>query len=148
MRPLPLLRLFARLILAATFIAAALPKILDPVAFAMAIDGYQVLDQVYLSYAALVLPWLELVVAFGLFIPFFARASSLTISALLVLFIALHASAWARGLDISCGCFGTSTLDTDGPNYLLLIGRNSLLLLAAVWLLIYDFRNFARSRLP
>jgi hypothetical protein len=44
-------------------------------------------------------------------------------------FIAALASAWSRGLDISCGCFGRENATADFP---LLLARDGALLLAAL----------------
>jgi len=124
--------LVARLVLAGVFAIAALPKIKDPVAFAASIHGYQVIDGVLVNWVALVLPWLELTVAIGLLVPSIRHASAVCIGGLLVVFIGLHASAWRRGLDISCGCFGTGAEPTT--DYSLLILRNVGLLLAVIWI--------------
>ena len=104
-RSMAYLMLIGRLTLSAAFILAALPKIQDPAAFAISVEGYHVVTANLAMWIALVLPWLELVAGFGLLIPQIRRGSNLIIALLLVVFIALHASAWARGLDINCGCF-------------------------------------------
>ncbi len=132
--------LIARLVLSAAFLLAALPKIQDPVAFAVSVEGFRVIDGQLAVWVALVLPWLELVIGFGLLIPQTRRSSGLLISLLLVAFIGLHASAWIRGLDISCGCFGQSESEASA-NYLWLILRNLALLAASVIVLIRDWRN-------
>ena len=136
--------LLARLVLSATLLFAALPKIGDPVAFATSIEGFRLVDRQGSLWVALVLPWLELVVGMGLLIPQILRGSGTLIALLLLLFIGLHTSAWTRGLDISCGCFGQG----EAPaNYLWLILRNVALLVAMVALLIHDGRNPLRRRL-
>lgn len=132
----PLLALVARLALTGTFVWAALPKIKDPVAFGAAIHGFQVIDGALVNWTALILPWLELIIAIGLLIPMIRRTSGACIGLLLAIFIGLHASAWQRGLDISCGCFGTETEPT--ADYRLLILRNLVLLIATIWILRRD----------
>ena len=123
--------LIARLVLAAVFLMAALPKIQDSVAFAGSIEGFRVIPVLLTAWVALILPWLELVVGFGLLMPQLRRSSALIVSGLLIVFIILHASAWARGLNIDCGCFGLHET-VEPPKYLWLITRNTLLLLASV----------------
>jgi len=132
--------LAARLAVAAAFILAALPKIQDPVAFATSVEAYRVVGSELSGWTALVLPWLELIIGVGIMAPQLRRTSSLIAIFLLVLFISLHASAWTRGLDISCGCFGQSETEKT-PNYLLLILRNLSLLLAAGVVFVRDLRN-------
>lgn len=134
------LLLIVRLVLSATFLLAAMPKIQDPVAFGAAVEGFRLLGGVLATWVALILPWLELVVGFGLLIPQIRRGSGVILALLLALFIGLHASAWMRGLDISCGCFGASETD-EATNYLWLILRNFFLLVACLCVLVRDWRQ-------
>lgn len=132
--------LLARLIVSAAFIMAALPKIQDPLAFADSVEAFRVVGTGFSDWTALILPWLELVIGIGLLAPQIRRASALLILGLLILFIGLHASAWIRGLDISCGCFGENPTE-EAPNYFWLILRNLGLLFAVCIVFIRDFRN-------
>jgi len=136
--PKAYLLLIARLVLSAAFLLAALPKIQDPVAFAASVEGFRVVGGALSVWVALVLPWLELVTGFGLLIPQIRRGSATIITLLLLVFIGLHASAWARGLDISCGCYGVNE-SNEAPNYLWLISRNVGLLVACVCVLVRDW---------
>ena len=139
-RSMAYLMLIGRLTLSAAFILAALPKIQDPAAFAISVEGYRVVTANLAMWIALMLPWLELVAGFGLLIPQIRRGSNLIIALLLVVFIALHASAWARGLDINCGCFNAHESEKT-PGYLWLILRNIGLLTACIFVLIRDWRH-------
>ena len=132
--------LIGRLIVSATFILAALPKIQDPAAFATSVEGYRVVTGNLTVWIALALPWLELVAGFGLLIPQIRRASALVIILLLMTFIFLHASAWMRGLDINCGCFNAHG-SNKAPNYLWLILRNICLLAACTCVMVRDRRH-------
>jgi uncharacterized membrane protein YphA (DoxX/SURF4 family) len=80
-------------------------------------------------WVAICLPWLELVCGVGLVVPLIRRACALSIVALLILFIVLHISALARGLDLSCGCFGLD--ETEDPSTMIPIIRNLALLFGA-----------------
>ena len=140
-----LFALIVRLILVYVFLRAALPKIQDPVSFAVAVGGFRVTGPELSMWVALVLPWLELVTGLGLLIPKLRRASGIILALLLLVFIGLHSSAWIRGLDISCGCFGKE-LSAESPNYLWLIVRNSLLLIGLEWITWRDFRNNSHNR--
>jgi uncharacterized membrane protein YphA (DoxX/SURF4 family) len=133
-----LLLLIARLCLVWIFIRAGLPKVQDPTAFAASIDGYRIISGTLSMWVAIVLPWLEIVIAFGLLTPWLRRSSAILIAGLLCLFIALHTSAWARGLDINCGCFGESAAS---PDYHWLILRNLALLLMTIFVLLHPRRN-------
>ena len=139
-RSMAYLMLIGRLILSAAFILAALPKIQDPAAFAISVEGYRVVTANLAMWIALMLPWLEQVAGFGLLIPQIRRGSNLIIALLLVVFIVLHASAWARGLDINCGCFNAHESEKT-PGYLWLILRNIGLLTACIFVLIRDWQH-------
>ena len=139
-RSMAYLMLIGRLILSAAFILAALPKIQDPAAFAISVEGYRVVTANLAMWIALMLPWLELVAGFGLLIPQIRRGSNLIIALLLIVFIALHVSAWARGLDINCGCFNAHESEKT-PDYLWLVFRNIGLLTACIFMLIRDWRH-------
>jgi uncharacterized membrane protein YphA (DoxX/SURF4 family) len=108
-RPAKLFALGARILLVVLLLAAAWPKLRDPAAFAVAINNYRLLPPSAAGLIAHCLPWLELVTALGLLAPSPLRRQGawLLACALAALFFAAQTSAWLRGLDISCGCFGT-----------------------------------------
>lgn len=103
-----LLAWLARLLLAGVFLAAALPKLLEPAAFAEAITKYQAFPDAAVNLIATVVPALELVGALALLTPW-RRGAALLFAGLLLGFTVLLAVSLARGLDLSCGCFGTSS---------------------------------------
>lgn len=129
----PIGLLIARLVLAWVFIGAGLPKIADPLSFATSIEAFRMIEGSLALWVALLLPWLELVIGFGILTPWLKRASAMIMTALLLLFIGLHASAWIRGLDVNCGCFG---LSDDSPAYIWLILRNLGLLTFSLWVVL------------
>ena len=135
-----LLVLIARLVLAGVFVMAALPKLQDPLTFATSVGDFRVIGPELSAWVALCLPWLELAIGIGILLPQIRRTSGGLIGLLLALFIGLHCSAWARGLDISCGCFGAKTGET-GSDYRWLMARNIVLLLAVALVLRQDLRN-------
>jgi uncharacterized membrane protein YphA (DoxX/SURF4 family) len=134
-----LVAVVARLLLAGVFVSAAINKILDPLAFETAILSYRVVGETWAGWTALVLPWVEITAGFGILVRPIRRASGCIVSLLLLTFIALHLSAWARGLDISCGCFGKTDVEVA---YHWLVARNLALLAAALWATYLGFRNF------
>ncbi len=75
------------------------------------------------------MPWLEVLAGIGVLTQKLYSGSLLIIGALLLLFIAALVQGWIRGLDVTCGCFG-STDHENQTNYPLLIGRDLLLLVA------------------
>ena len=96
----------ARIILAGVFAYASVSKIVRPDEFYTAVMNYQILPQ-YLAYAiSYFLPILELVCAVALLWNVFCKAAISLLYIMLVVFIIAIISAWLRGLNISCGCFG------------------------------------------
>lgn len=139
-----LLLQMVRLAVAIVFVSAALPKIQSTGDFFIAIMNYRVTGPTLSAWIALILPWLELTAALGLLIKPLRRASGLVLVGLLLLFMAMHAQAWARGLEIACGCFGSHLSEEAAPtNYPLLLARNGLLI-ALCWPILHkDFTQQA-----
>ncbi len=108
----PKVTLAARLILGLVFIAAALPKLTDPPAFAKAIWAYELFPAWSLHPLALVLPWLELLCGLALCFGFWLRAATLWLGALLLSFCIALAINLARQHPVDCGCFGASVPKT------------------------------------
>lgn len=95
-----------RLGLAAVLAFAATAKLRDPAAFATDIENFQLLPAGPSALLAVYLPWLELLLAAGLLLPRWKSAAALLATLLFAVFTAALVLAWARGLDIRCGCFG------------------------------------------
>lgn len=115
----------ARIILAGVFAYASFAKIMRPDQFHNAMANYQILPQGVVFVAAYFLPFLELVCAVALLSKGFFKASASIICIMLLIFIAAIASAWLRGLDIACGCFGGENANGGYPE---IIARDILLL--------------------
>jgi putative oxidoreductase len=98
-------RLFDFLI-AAVFIYAGVLKVLDPVQFAIDIDNYKILPWPIVVAFAFYLPWLEIFCGLSLIARKVYGGGLSILSALVGVFIAASVFAKARGIDITCGCFG------------------------------------------
>jgi uncharacterized membrane protein YphA (DoxX/SURF4 family) len=127
-----------RIGLGVLFIAAALPKLSDPYAFAKSVSNYHILPLVLERVLALVLPVLELSVGICLVLGILDAGASFLVALLMVVFTAAVGRALARGLDISCGCF-----DTEGGAKVGLskIAENLALTAFAFWVWMGD-RSF------
>ena len=88
------------------FVYAGAVKIIDPVEFARDIDNYKMLPWQPSVWLALYLPWLEIFCGLALITRVFFRGGVFIVTALMSLFIIASIAAKARGLDVSCGCFG------------------------------------------
>ena len=99
-----------RLGLGGLFVVAGALKLGDPAVFAQEIANYRLLPELA-PYLAIVLPPMEIVAGLALAAGprLWAQAGALALAALSLLFTAALAAATARGLDISCACFGTGS---------------------------------------
>lgn len=104
----PLLIALLRVALGAVFIVASLDKIENPEAFATTIANYRFLPYKFINGMAIVLPWLEIITGTLLVLGIWARANTMIVCGLLMVFSIAISQALARGLDISCGCFATN----------------------------------------
>jgi putative oxidoreductase len=102
------LQLLLRIALAAVFVWAALPKLVDPGEFASAIQNYRVVPESYVGVLAVLVPVFELVVALALLTPTFQHGAALLAALMLAAFAIAMAQARARGIDLRCGCFGAT----------------------------------------
>ncbi|MCP4606297.1 MAG: DoxX family membrane protein [Proteobacteria bacterium] len=97
-----------RILLALTFIWACIHKIAVPYDFALQVATYQVLPLVLINLQAIVLPWLELIVALGLIVGFWTRPAALITCGMNVMFITAIALALSADLHLQCGCFSSA----------------------------------------
>ncbi len=104
-----------RLLLAGTFGYAAGLKLTDPSAFATDIGHYRLLFYPLTLAVGVYLPWLELACAGAILFRWCERGALALLLGLCVLFSLALASAWWRGLDITCGCFGHSGVAAGLP---------------------------------
>jgi putative oxidoreductase len=120
-----------RIVLGGLFIYSGGIKLLDPGAFQIDIANFDLIPIGISGVVAVGLPWLELVCGLALLTNRLLQGGALLLGLLMAVFILFVASAWTRGLDVACGCFGASDAT---PDYPLWIGRNLLILggLAAV----------------
>ena len=115
----PRVVLVAQVAIALVFMAAALGKISDPASFAKQIHYFRLVPMGFENTVAIMLPWIELVAALALLMRAHPRSGAMVTAGLMVLFVAVVAAALARGLDIECGCFGTSDASRVGGAKLL-----------------------------
>lgn len=101
----PYISLISRLILGTVFIVVGVTKIIDPKLFSNEIGNYEMLPDILINIPAIILPWLELVVGFMLVLGVKLKENAFIAGVLLILFTLAVSIAWARGLNINCGCF-------------------------------------------
>ena len=106
-RVLRAVALALRIALGAVFVYAAWTKLREPwELFAMSIDAYKVLPYWAVLVVARTLPWAEMLIGLALMAGRWLRVSAAAASLLLLVFFALMVRAYAKGMQIDCGCFG------------------------------------------
>jgi uncharacterized membrane protein YphA (DoxX/SURF4 family) len=140
----PRVALTARVILGCVFIVASLDKIIHPELFARSVYNYQLLPEMAVNAVALWIPWLELVAGLCLLLGLWVRGSVLLVTGLLLAFLGALGFNLARGLDVACGCFSTSSKD---PTTALTLVRDALFLVVALYLFWFHHGRGMEARL-
>ncbi|MEP9383590.1 DoxX family protein [Nocardioides cheoyonin] len=127
--------LAGRLYLGYTFIKAGLDKLPHPDGTEAAVRAYQLLPWQWASSYATALPVAELVLGIALALGLFTRSVAVLLALGLCSFLVGITSAWARGLNIDCGCFGGGGEVSD-PHYLEHVLRDAGYLAIATYLVV------------
>jgi putative oxidoreductase len=120
------------LIVGGIFIYAGTIKALDPVRFGLDIDNYKTLPWFISVRLAFYLPWLEIFCGLALIFRFLYRGGLSILIALIAVFIGATIAAKARGLDITCGCFGHASEHWSFPQHMA-VDLSIFIALAALW---------------
>jgi uncharacterized membrane protein YphA (DoxX/SURF4 family) len=104
----------AQVAIGLVFLAAALAKIGDATYFAQQVHNFRLAPIWSEHLVAMTLPWIELVAGLALVVGPRRRAGALIVLALMLLFTIAVGTAWARGLDFTCGCFGKASASGIG----------------------------------
>src|SRR5262249_32599052 len=125
-----------RIVLGAIFVYAGYVKLKDPwELFALAISSYNLLPLKAVEIVARTLPWAEELIGRMLIVGFQLRIAATACSLLLLVFFTLMVRAYAKGMEIACGCFGPGeiiswrTLLRDGS----MLAGSLLITMAAFW---------------
>jgi uncharacterized membrane protein YphA (DoxX/SURF4 family) len=98
--------LVARLVVGGVWIVAGTLKLPDPAASVRAVRAYDLLPESIVPTVGHLLPVIEVVVGVCLVVGLLTRFSAGASALLFVAFVIGISSAWARNLQIECGCFG------------------------------------------
>ena len=122
-----------RLIFGAIFVWSGIAKLKDPISFGDAVRNFKIVGDPIAPALALFIPWVELIAGFAVMIWGARRgkAGTITLLGCIVIFTIAIVSAWVRGLDISCGCFGGA----GAVNYSIKIATNCGLIAVGIFLL-------------
>mgnify|MGYP000394943274 CR=1 FL=1 len=130
--------LVVKIILTVIFGYAGLVKIFDPEGMRESIEAYQLIEGGLAVAGAYVIPLLEVLIVVGLWVRPFRKAAGLLLIGLIAFFTIIIFTAYARGLNLECGCFGKAL---QAGSYWELFVRDGALLVLAVY-------HFYASHLP
>jgi uncharacterized membrane protein YphA (DoxX/SURF4 family) len=131
----PWLGLAARLLVGCVWLVAGVLKLPDPEQSVRAVRAYRLLPEAVVPAVGYGLPILEIGVGLLLVAGLATRVAGVISAVLFLLFVVGIASAWARGLQIDCGCFGGGGFDANASEqYPWEIARDSVLLALSAYL--------------
>jgi len=128
------------LILACIFIYAGVIKMISPDKFFTDILNYQITSDLFTYFSAYFLPPFEIVLGVSLFFRKYRILSAILIIALTIIFTIAIVSAWIRGINISCGCFGGNEI----ANYPSLILRDIGIIATAITILLLNKNKYTK----
>lgn len=114
------------------FIWSGWLKVQDPSQFLVSIRTFHLLPDPFAAWLALLLPWLEIFAGLCVLTGWLRRGGLFLLNTSLVVFAIALFTAWARGLDVECGCFGGGKGTTTIIEALM---RDAVLLAVGLWLM-------------
>jgi uncharacterized membrane protein YphA (DoxX/SURF4 family) len=140
----PWIGLFARLILGGVLFIAGYLKVSAPDKSQMAVRAYEMLPISVANALGLILPFAEVAIGSLLVLGALTKHMAALGGFTMIIFIVAISQAWARGLNIDCGCFGGGGAVAPGETkYLQEILRDTGLALLAGYLIRYPVTKFA-----
>ncbi|MGE5718969.1 MAG: MauE/DoxX family redox-associated membrane protein [Nocardioidaceae bacterium] len=125
----------ARLLVGGVWIVAGALKLPDLDASVRAVRAYQLLPEAVVPAVGHALPVIEVAIGIMLVLGLLVRFNAVVSAVLFLGFVIGIASAWARDLQIDCGCFGGGGYDADATEkYPWEIARDLGLLFVSLWL--------------
>ncbi|MGB8166407.1 MAG: MauE/DoxX family redox-associated membrane protein [Chthoniobacteraceae bacterium] len=138
--------LLLRLLVGGIFIYAGALKAVETQDFARDIQHYSIIpwsDLILLL--AVYLPWVEIFAGLAVVFRCVYLGGLVAIAGMMLIFTGALTSAWARGLDISCGCFGKEK-EFIRTNFPAMLARDLAILSGSAILLGCEWRR--RTRAP
>ena len=143
----PWFGLVARLILGGVLFTAGYLKVGTPDKSQMAVRAYEMLPISVANFLGLVLPPIEIVIGALLIVGALTRVMAALGGFTMIVFIIAIAQAWARGLNIDCGCFGGGgAVEPGETKYFQEILRDLGLAFLAVYLIRYPSTKFSLDK--
>ena len=145
----PWVGLIARLTLGGVLFIAGYLKVSAPDKSQMAVRAYEMLPISVANTLGLILPFIEVAIGALLILGSLTRVVAALGGFTMVIFIIAISQAWARGLNIDCGCFGGGgAVEPGQTKYLQEILRDTGLALLAAYLIRYPVTKFSVDKKP
>jgi len=100
--------LFIRVAIGCVFLLGSIPKLRQPYDFLSSIYNYELVGPKLGMFIAMTLPWVEILIGICLIGGIFIGGALLASAGMATVFTIALSSVLYRGLEISCGCFGTN----------------------------------------
>ena len=144
----PWFGLLTRLILGGVLFTAGFLKVGVPDQSQMAVRAYEMLPIPIANILGLILPFIEVVIGALLILGALTRVMAALGGFTMIVFIIAIAQAWARGLNIDCGCFGGGgAVEPGQTKYLQEILRDIGLVFLAAYLIRYPTTKFSLDKI-
>jgi uncharacterized membrane protein YphA (DoxX/SURF4 family) len=145
----PWIGLVCRLTLGGVLFVAGYLKVDKLEVSQMAVRSYELLPIPLANFLGQTLPLFEVVIGLLLIVGAATRAVAALGGFTMFIFIIAIAQAWARGLNIDCGCFGGGgTVAPGETRYLQEILRDAGLVAMALFLIRYPVSKFSIDKAP
>ena len=145
----PWIGLVCRLTLGGVLFVAGYLKVDKLEVSQMAVRSYELLPIPLANFLGQTLPLFEVVIGLLLIVGAATRAVAALGGFTMFIFIIAIAQAWARGLNIDCGCFGGGRTVAPGETrYLQEILRDAGLVAMALFLIRYPVSKFSIDKAP
>jgi uncharacterized membrane protein YphA (DoxX/SURF4 family) len=145
----PWIGLVCRLTLGGVLFVAGYLKVDKLEVSQMAVRSYELLPIPIANFLGQTLPFFEVVIGLLLIVGAATRAVAALGGFTMFIFIIAIAQAWARGLNIDCGCFGGGGAVAPGETrYLQEILRDAGLVAMALFLIRYPVSKFSIDKAP
>lgn len=141
-RVLDVFSALARFGLAAVWIFAGATKLGNHMTVTQSIEAYEIFTPYWSSLLASIIGPAELAGGLILLLGIKIRPAGWVSFGVLVLFVIGLSSAYSRGLQIDCGCFGPDP-DSSGGNLLWAIARDIGLIAVTLFMIYRPFKKFA-----
>jgi len=136
-----------RLAMAGILIFAAVPKFQDIRGSVRAVRAYELLPEAIVPAVGTLLPVFEVVLAVFLLAGLFTRIAAIVWLVMMAAFTFGVIMAWARGLNIDCGCFGGGGEVPEGTTkYPIHLLERAGFIALGIWLYLFPTSRFSVDR--